>query len=426
MNGPVILDDLESQVRYYCRQTPNVFATACGARVWDTEGNEFTDFLSGCGSLNLGHNHPAIKAAVIRYLEADGIGNALDFHTAAKSRFMRRFRDCILAPRGLPHLLQFTGPTGANCVEAAIKLARKHTGRRSVVAFTNAFHGMSMGALALTGSRKARRGLEASLDGVVRLPFEGYRGASMEELDRFAEMASDPSGGIDPVAAIIVETVQGEGGLNVASEPWLRKLRKVASELEALLIIDDIQAGCGRTGRFFSFERSGIVPDLVCLSKSISGAGLPMAMLLVAPQYDSWLPGEHNGTFRGNSLAFVAAAEAVDQFCDESFVAGISIRSAMLERWLREMAGRHPDEIARAKGLGMMAGLEFRDPARAQTATENARARGLLLEACGPDDKVIKIFAPLNIELDLFADGLDRLREAIEMACPAKVGVKAA
>lgn len=426
MNEPSVFDDMESQVRYYCRQTPNTFVRARGASVWDAQGQEFTDFLSGCGSLNLGHNPPAIKGALIRYLEADGIGNALDFHTEAKRKFVRRFHDHILAPRELPHLLQFTGPTGANCVEAAIKLSRKHTGRRTIVAFTNAFHGMSMGALSATGSRKARRGLEGDLDGIVRLPFEGYKGAGIEELERFAAMASDPSGGIDPVAAIIVEAVQGEGGLNVASDAWLRKLRQIAIHLGALLIVDDVQAGCARTGQFFSFERSGIVPDLVCLSKSISGMGLPMALLLVAPQFDTWLPGEHNGTFRGNSLAFVAAAEAVGHFTDSDFVSGLSKRAAILDRWLLETARAFPQAISRSKGIGMMAGLEFRDPARAAAVAAGARERRLLIENCGPDDQVVKIFAPLNIGLDQFEDGLRRLHAAIEVACAPEFGMKAA
>ncbi|MES5481554.1 diaminobutyrate--2-oxoglutarate transaminase [Bradyrhizobium sp. INPA03-11B] len=419
-------DDLESQVRYYCRQTPNMFVTARGASVWDAQGNEFTDFLSGCGSLNLGHNPPGIKAALIRYLEADGIGNALDFHTAAKCKFIQCFHDHVLAPRKLPHLMQFTGPTGANCVEAAIKLSRKHTGRRTIVAFTNAFHGMSMGALSATGSRKARRGLEGHLDGIVRLPFEGYREAGIGELERFAAMASDPSGGIDPIAAIIVEAVQGEGGLNVASDAWLQRLRRIATDLGALLIVDDVQAGCARTGRFFSFERSGIVPDLVCLSKSISGMGLPMALLLVAPKFDTWIPGEHSGTFRGNSLAFVAATKAVGHFTDPDFVSGISIRSAILDRWLLEMVSAFPQAIDRHKGIGMMAGLEFKDPTCAAAVAAGARERRLLIETCGPDDQVIKVFAPLNIDVVQFADGLRRLHATIETVCAPRIGMKAA
>ncbi len=421
MSDLTVFEQLESQVRYYCRQTPNLFVTARGAKVWDADGNEFIDFLSGCGSLNLGHNHPAIKRALIGYLEQDGIGNALDFHTHAKRTFMERFRDVILRPRQLPHVLQFTGPTGTNCVEAALKLARKVTGRRTVAAFTNAFHGMSMGALAATGSSKARRGLEGLTDGIVRLPFEGYHGAGVSELERFAATVDDPSGGIDPVAAIIVETVQGEGGLNAASEPWLRKLREIATRIGALLIVDDVQAGCGRTGAFFSFERAGIVPDVICLSKSISGAGMPMALLLLLPQFDVWHPGEHNGTFRGNSLAFVAAATAIEQWRDGTLEDGIRLRSSMLDDWLADTAAACSEIVERKKGIGMMAGLQFRDPVIASAVADHARTGRLLIETCGPRDEVIKIFAPLNIELDSFVEGLARLRDAVESQCMGNI-----
>lgn len=237
----------------------------------DVEGNEFIDFMSACGALNYGHNHPTLKAAALEYLASDGIITSLDFHTSAKLAFIERFRDGILRPRRLDYKLQFPSPTGANCVEAAVKLARKVTGRTTIVAFTNAFHGMSVGALALTGSRKARQVTSPVLNGVIRWPFEGYRGSGLGELDRPEAMANDPSGGLDPIAAFVVETVQGEGGLNVASNEWLRNLCEKTKALGALLIVDDIQAGCGRTGEFFSFERAGLAPDIVCLAKSISG-----------------------------------------------------------------------------------------------------------------------------------------------------------
>jgi diaminobutyrate-2-oxoglutarate transaminase len=276
---------------------------------------------------------------------------------------------------------------------------------------------MSAGALAVTGSRAARRGLEGTLDGVVRLPFEGYRGAGVEELDRFAEMVADPSGGIEPVAAIIVETVQGEGGLNVASPAWLAKLRKIASDIGALLIVDDVQAGCGRTGSFFSFERTKVVPDVVCLSKSISGFGLPMSLLLLSPEIDVWRPAEHSGTFRGNSLAFVAATIAAEQWAGGSFEADVQSRSTLLDTWLCSAVLSNSTIVRQKKGLGMMAGLEFKDPAIAASVMRGARDRGLLTEGCGPHDEVIKIMAPLNIELDLFAEGLKRLGCAIEAEC---------
>lgn len=413
-------EDLESAVRSYCRDVPNLFVSARGARVWDSQAREFIDFLAGCGSLNYGHNHPVIKAALMNYLSHDGIGNALDFHTDAKLRFMRRFSDVILTPKALDYRMQFTGPTGANCVEAALKLARKHTGRGAVAAFTNAFHGMSMGALAATGSSVHRERLEGSLQNIVRLPFEGYSHAGVTELERFADMALDPSGGIEPVAAIIVETVQGEGGLNVASPRWLRTLREIASRIGAVLIVDDIQAGCGRTGQFFSFERAGIIPDIVCLSKSI-GAGLPMSLLLVRPQFDTWRPGEHNGTFRGNSLAFVAGTAALELWCTPGFVSGVEERSGVLANWSRNMGSEFPALISRSKGMGMMMGVEFVSPRAAALVAERARNLGVIVERCGPSGEVIKILAPLNIEIDLFREGLSRLRASIESVATSAV-----
>jgi diaminobutyrate-2-oxoglutarate transaminase len=413
MNHTTQFEKIESEVRYYCRDTPNLFVSARGARVWDNHGTEFIDFLSGCGSLNYGHNHPIIKAALLNYLLHDGIGNALDFHTEAKLGFIESFSEIVLKPKKLDYRLQFTGPTGANCVEAALKLARKFTGRASIAAFTNAFHGMSLGALAATGSRTARKGIEGMLQHVIRLPFEGYLGSGMQDLERFSEMARDPSGGVGPVAAVIVETVQGEGGLNTASDAWLRKLAAVAKDIGALLIVDDIQAGCGRTGSFFSFERAGVVPDVVCLSKSIGG-GLPMSLLLVKPEFDIWQAGEHSGTFRGNSLAFVAATSALSLWSDLEFVQGLAERTGCLDFWCERVALEYRTAIVRGKGRGMMQGIEFASAENAKAVAERARGMGILLETCGPSDEVLKILAPLNIERDLFHEGLCRIEAAIE------------
>lgn len=418
MAHETVFSKLESQVRSYCRDMPNLFAKAKGAEVWDAHGERFIDFLSGCGSLNYGHNHPLIKQAVVDYILGDGVGNALDFHTEAKLRFMTRFNDVVLKPRGLSYLMQFTGPTGANCVEAAIKLSRKCTGRYTVAAFTNAFHGMSMGALSVTGSRSARASLEAGLQGVVRLPFDGYHGGGIADLDRFQEMARDPSGGIDAPAAVIVETVQGEGGLNVASVAWLRKLREICTSLGALLIVDDIQAGCGRTGTFFSFERAGIAPDLVCLSKSLSGFGLPMSMLLIDPKRDAWAPGEHSGTFRGNALSFVAAESAVGFWEDPAFAAAIAARTRLVDDWINEMLMRFPAMLAMRKGLGMMTGLKFFSSDVARMAAENIRRSNVIIERCGPHDEVLKLLPPINVDLDVLEEGLRQVEAALRKTYP--------
>jgi diaminobutyrate-2-oxoglutarate transaminase len=275
-----------------------------------------------------------------------------------------------------------------------------------------------MGALAATGSRTAREGIEGMLQHVVRLPFDGYRGSGIQDLERFSEMTSDPSGGAGPVAAIIVETIQGEGGLNAASDAWLRKLAEVAKDIGALLIVDDIQAGCGRTGDFFSFERAGIVPDVVCLSKSIGG-GLPMSLLLVKPEFDIWRAGEHSGTFRGNSLAFVAATAALSLWSDLEFVQGLEERSRCLASWCESVTSEYRDAVVGGKGRGMMQGLEFASAENAKAVADRARKKGVLLETCGPSDEVLKILAPLNIERDLFDEGLRRVKAAIEECRPA-------
>jgi diaminobutyrate-2-oxoglutarate transaminase len=401
----------ESNVRSYCRDMRTMFVRGNNAVVWDDNGQEYIDFLSACGSLNYGHNHPLMKQRVVEYLMADGILNTLDLHTAAKHEFIRAFHENILSPRGLTYRLQFTGPTGANAVEAALRLARKVTGRRIVVAFTNAFHGMSLGALAAGARQHHSCGDGVELNGIVRLPYEGYCGADTRDLDRYEAMVRDPSGGAEPPAAFIVETVQGEGGLNCASPEWLRHLAGTAKRLGALLIIDDVQAGCGRTGQFFSFEQAGIEPDLVCLAKSISGIGLPMALVLIKPEWDLWEPGEHNGTFRGNNLAFVAGTVAAKLWSDPAFQACARRSNDIIDSWLHRTAS---ELGATPKGRGLFSGIAFKDRWVARSVAQNAFQSKVLIETSGPHDEVLKVMPPLTIEPETLSEGLRRLTAAIE------------
>ncbi len=400
----------ESGVRSYCRAMPAVFQRALAAEIWDESGNRYIDFWSACGSLNYGHNHPKLKAAVIEYLTGDGVINSLDLHTCAKRAFIETFAVSILMPRGFDYVLQFTGPTGTNAVEAAIKLARKIKGRPDVVAFTNAFHGMSLGSLALTGNRNARMSSAALLNHVVRLPYDGYDGAGITELERFATMVRDPSAGLPQPAAIIVETVQGEGGLNVASTLWLQCLARIARQLDALLIVDEVQTGCGRTGPFFSFERAGIQPDMVCLAKSLSGFGLPMSLVLIKREHDVWEPGEHNGTFRGNNLAFITATAALNLWTGNKLMPAAIGLHRRVDDWCEAMTAKYP---ARSKGLGAMRGLAFDDERIASAIAQEAYSRGILLECCGPNDEVLKLMPPLNIEDNVLDEGLEKLEAAV-------------
>ncbi|MBU1315037.1 MAG: diaminobutyrate--2-oxoglutarate transaminase [Alphaproteobacteria bacterium] len=395
-----VYDRLESSVRSYCRDYPRSFAKASGSTLFTEEGDEYLDLLAGCGALNYGHNHPRLKEELMAYVMADGLAMGLDLHSQAKSRFLEAFERCVLAPRSLDYRVQFCGPTGANAIEAAIKLARKATGRRNVLAFTNGFHGCSLGALSLTANGHHRAASRSLLDGVVRVPFDGYLGKGVDTALYIEKLLRDPSGGVDPPAAIVMEVVQGEGGLNEAGKEWAASISRLADEVGAVLIVDEIQTGCGRTGTFFAFERIGIRPGIVTLAKSLSGFGLPLAAVLVRPDLDVWKPGEHNGTFRGNCHAFITAAAALETFWkDDALTKRIARSSAFLASELEKIAGR---KGARVRGVGMMIGLDFGSSEVAAAVKRKCFDNRLVVENCGPSDEVLKLLPPLNIlESDL-------------------------
>ncbi|MGF1592437.1 MAG: diaminobutyrate--2-oxoglutarate transaminase [Kiloniellaceae bacterium] len=402
----------ESEIRSYCRSFPTVFARAQGAELIGEDGRRYIDFLAGCSTLNYGHNDADMKLALVDYILRDGVTHGLDMYTTAKAEFIAAFEKLILQPRDMDYRLQFTGPTGANAVEAALKLARKVTGRRNVVAFTNGFHGVTLGALACTGNGYHRGGAGLPLEGVTRMPYDGFLGDGVDGLEMLDRMLEDPSGGLEAPAAFIVETVQGEGGLNVASAAWMRALEKLARKHGSLLIVDDIQAGCGRTGTFFSFEEMGISPDIVTLAKSLSGMGLPFAMVLLKPEHDIWQPAEHNGTFRGNNHAFVTARVALEKFWkDDAFAAQVRAKGEHLDKRLAKIARKQGYST---KGRGMFRGI---DVGRGETASAICAAcfeRGLIIETSGAHDEVVKVLAPLTIKQEQLDAGLDILAEAFE------------
>lgn len=394
----IMQNSIESEARSYCRVYNDVFASSHGATIISESGKAYVDFLSGCGSLNYGHNNRYMKESLVEYILSDGIAHGLDFQTSAKNRFLQAFQNYILGPRGLPFKVQFTGPTGANAVEAAIKLARKSTGRTNVVAFTNAFHGCSLGALSLTANEHHRSASRALLNQVTRWPYDGYYGPNCDTAEMLDHVLSDPSSGVDPPAAIILEVVQGEGGLNCASNAWLAKIRTIADKHNALLIFDDIQAGCGRTGPFFSFEPSGVRPDIVVLAKSISGFGLPMSLVLIDRNLDIWEAGEHNGTFRGNNHAFVTAACAIERYwLDGVFEKTVSQQSETLATLARDLAERSGGVL---KGKGMLLGLDVDSFQIANETRRRCFESGLILELCGPKDTILKFTPPLTITDD--------------------------
>jgi len=411
-----VFDTLESEVRSYCRSFPAVFAKAKGYRLWDAAGNEYIDFFAGAGALNYGHNHPSMKQKLLEYLLEDGVTHSLDMATEAKERFLERFRSVILEPRGLSYKVMFPGPTGTNSVESALKLARKATGRSTVIGFTNAFHGMTLGALSVTGNKFKRRGAGIPLHHTVSMPYDGYMGKYSDTLDYLESYLNDSGSGVSLPAAIIVETIQGEGGINEASIGWLQRLEGICRAKNILLIVDDVQMGCGRTGTFFSFEHAGITPDLVCLSKSIGGYGLPMALTLIRPDLDIWEPGEHNGTFRGNNLAFVTAAEALRYWETERFAQEIAAKGESVHRFLHQLVAEYPQLRGEVRGRGLMQGIAFAIPGLAEEICKVAFAKGLIMETSGTDSEVAKIMPPLTIDEPGLAKGLDILRQSMREA----------
>jgi diaminobutyrate-2-oxoglutarate transaminase len=410
---------LESNVRVYSRQYPTIFARARGTQLFDENGKAYLDFLANAGALNYGHNNPKLRAALLAYLSDDGVAQSLDMYTVAKRDFMEAFDTYLLKPRKLSYKMQFVGPTGTNAVEAALKLARKVTGRTTIAAFSNAFHGVSLGALSATANGSKRRGAHTSLQDVIRLPYDRYFGETVDTMAQIRQCLTDPSGGFDAPAAFIVETVQGEGGLNTISRSWYQQLVALAREIGALVIVDDIQSGCGRTGSFFSFEplmsdkQDGDAPDIVCLSKSISGFGIPMSLVLLKPDLDIWTSGEHNGTFRGNNLAFVTATAAIEQYWkDDTFGTQLAAKEKLVRRHLQDIVALIPGMFV--KGRGLMQGIAFPQPELATEVMEEAFGRGLIIETCGPSDEVIKLLPPLTTSEDELTAGLTLLRQSVE------------
>ncbi|GMW03013.1 MAG: putative diaminobutyrate--2-oxoglutarate aminotransferase [Candidatus Hydrogenedentota bacterium] len=416
---------LESEVRGYSRSFPKVFANAQGALLYDETGRAYIDFLSGAGSLNYGHNNPHLKSSIVRYLDHDGLVHGLDMASTAKRAFLESFREIILKPREFDYKIQFTGPTGTNAVEAAFKLARKVTGRTAIVSFTNGFHGVSLGSLAATGNSHFRNAAGVPLQNTVFMPYDGYLGSGLDTLDYFEKAIQDRSSGLDLPAAAIVETVQGEGGVNVAGFKWLKRLERICTQYGILLIVDDIQVGCGRTGTFFSFEPAGISPDIITLSKSISAFGLPMAIVLMRPELDRWKPSEHNGTFRGNNLAFVTATKAIEMYWrDDRLSNRVVAAGERMRIRLESMCNQFPGMCDRVRGRGLIQGLVFKKPELAATVSRLAFEAGLIIETSGSRSEVLKLLPSLLIDDETLSRGLDLIESAMERASRIQIALE--
>lgn len=409
-----IFESVESNVRSYCRNFPTVFTKAKGAIMHDEDGKEYVDFFAGAGALNFGHNPSYMQEALISYLKSDGIVHSMDMYTAPKRDFLEYFQTNILEKRGYNYKIQFAGPTGTNAVEAAIKLARKVKGRQNIFAFMGAFHGMTIGSLALTTDRCSREGAGQILPNVTHVPSPEM----FPELDTIAyieRLLTDDHSGVEKPAAIILETVQADGGINVMPVEWLKRLEALCHKHDILLIADDIQVGCGRTGSFFSFERAGITPDIVTLSKSIGGCGLPLALVLFKPELDIWEPGQHTGTFRGNQLSLIAGKAGLETLVNTNLEAEVQRKGQLVAQFLQDEIVTLDSRI-QCRGIGLIWGVDFSAFGKDMTKPVIAACfkNGLIIERVGRDNSVLKIMPPLVVEDEILLRGLQILKKSIQ------------
>ncbi|MGA7834223.1 MAG: diaminobutyrate--2-oxoglutarate transaminase [Acidimicrobiales bacterium] len=406
-------EELESNVRYYCRRWPAVFSTAQGSTITDEHGVEYLDFFAGAGALSYGHNNPTFIDVAIEHLRSGRVLHSLDTFTVEKRRFLEALQRHILVPRELDMVVQTVGPTGATAVEAALQLAQRITGRRGVVGFAGGYHGMTYRAASISASLAGRE-TSAHLKDFVALPYvEHVTDDDLALLER--NLASEVSG--QRIGALIIESTQGEGGARPFDPVYLRAVREQCSAAGVLVIADEVQAGVGRTGPFFSFEGSGLNPDIVCLSKSISGLGLPMALNLVRRDLDAWTPGEFSGTFRGNNLAFATSAAMLETYwADSNLEKATELRGHVVHSALEELADQFGQGRFKVRGNGLLHGLDVGDTELASNISKAAFERRLIVETCGVGDTTVKLLPPIVIDEAELTDGLTRLGESVAQA----------
>lgn len=413
-----IFERRESNVRSYCRNFPIVFDKAKNATLITNDGKEYIDFFAGAGTINYGHNNPAIKSAVLEFMAEDHILHALDMFTVAKEKFLSTFEEVILIPKNMDYKVMFCGSTGTNAVEAALKLARKNKKRTGVFAFFGAFHGMTLGSLAMTTDRVSREGAGVPLQNVTMIPYYDAFPDPQTSLDYLETLLTDDHSGVELPAAIVLETVQAEGGINVAPIDWLKRLREICDRFDILLICDDIQVGVCRTGEFFSFERAGILPDMVTLSKSIGGLGFPMSLLLMRSELDIFRPAEHNGTFRGNQIAFVSATAALQWYQKNQMPQIVRKKEEIIAKFIEHEILTLDNRLS-ARGIGMIWGIDFSgvpsedDFSLSKRVMQNCVEQGLIIERAGRGDSVLKILPPLTIPEEQLIAGLQIIKKSV-------------
>ncbi|MFZ6045351.1 diaminobutyrate--2-oxoglutarate transaminase [Pseudomonas sp. CR3202] len=426
----------ESNVRSYPRKLPLAIAKAHGVWVTDVEGRTYLDCLAGAGTLALGHNHEAVMASLDSFLASGLPMHTLDLTTPVKDAFSERLLS-LLPGQGRDYCLQFCGPSGADAVEAALKLAKTHTGRNTIISFSGAYHGMTHGALALTGNTAPKDAIATLMPGVQFLPYPheyrcplGLGGeAGVEALTHyFTQFIEDVESGVSLPAAVILEAVQGEGGVNCAPVSWLRRIREVTRERGILLILDEVQAGFARTGRMFAFEHAGIEPDIIVMSKAVGG-GLPLAVLGIRREFDAWAPGGHAGTFRGNQMAMATGLATLEVLQRQDLAAQAERRGLWLKEQLESLQQRYP-ALGQVRGRGLMLGIEIvderrasdrlgsfpMDPTLAVAIQQHCFRQGLLLERGGRQGNVIRLLPPLIINDEQCQQVISRFERAVAAA----------
>lgn len=431
------LKSVESSARSYVTDFPIVIERGKDSKVFDSDGKAYIDCLAGAGTLALGHNHQIILDTMKQFLDSGHIMHGLDLATPLKNEFTHTLLDCFPQPFRQNAKIQFCGPTGADAVEAAIKLFKTATKRSTIVAFHGAYHGMSHGSLALTGNLKAKKEVKSLMPDVHFLPFPYmYRcpfGLGTQEsievnLNYIRNVLTDPCSGIVKPAAIILEIVQGEGGCIPADDDWVRGVRKITRDLDIPLIIDEIQTGLGRTGNMFAFESSDIVPDAVLVSKAIGG-GLPLSALIYDKKYDLWSAGAHAGTFRGNQMAMAAGIATIHHIKEKNIIPQCREKGEFIISKLHQLQKICPI-IGDVRGRGLMIGLEIVDPNRPKDGLGNhpnspeitavvkeaCFQRGLIIESGGRYNSVLRLLPPLIISMNEINEVIEILESSLMAA----------
>ncbi|WP_247396457.1 MULTISPECIES: aminotransferase class III-fold pyridoxal phosphate-dependent enzyme [unclassified Bradyrhizobium] len=379
------------------------------------DGRRIIDFYSGAGSLNYGHNNHRIREAILEYLTSDAVVSGFNMATSAELKFVDTFRSVVLRERGLlPYHFKFTGPSDAIAIDAALELSRKVTGRQNIVLFTSGQSRVSPGSIALSGGGLRRTGVDVSPRGLGLVPFDGYVGPVVST-DNLRKLLLDQYSGIDRPAAILVEAVQRNSGMNVAGKEWLRSIQAIAKETGAVLILDETEMGCGRTGQIFSFEFAGLSPDIVVMSSSLSGCGLPFSMLLIKDEVDHTWPVQHAGTEK-TDIAFAAAAAAIDIYWRDGILSEEVQRLGELARCRLNAIACYYGSSFSVRGRGLALGFDCQTSEIAEATRRNAFARGLFVERCASVGEVIQFLPALTIDSETLNTGLEIFEEALAEA----------